>query len=416
MGAMLLTSASANADDGFKRLGGNEDVEFINTNVDENGKHIRGSYLTNPWYDNWSFTIMGGAQTIVSGTGDHNTGFDNHTAIVTPAVEIMVSKWFTPVIGFRAGFQGFWIEEQFGGKDYNHYALKRDGEDGRHITFNNTYLHGDVMWNFVNSFWGYRQNRFYNIVPYVNFGYMRLVHPEDNIFTGERRDREFEIGFGLNNTFRITPRLQAVLDLRWGNMDGRYHDVLNGGRVNHFSAQAGLAYSIEKWYFARSKGIEKQRDVAKTDAVTAMAALNEMMMDNEALQNDVQEVQAELEEARRISPDDFIQRVKAAGLILYYEINISKLNFTERNHLNDYVTETLENDPKHIFYLTGSADEGTGNFEINTRLSHERAEGVRNILIKEYNIPEDQVVIKATIISSQHEDGRLDRCVLLENE
>lgn len=105
-----------------------------------------------------------------------------------------------------------------------------------------------------------------------------------------------------------------------------------------------------------------------------------------------------------------------ADLVLYYEINISKLNFTERHHLDEFVKETLDRDPEHIFYLTGSADKGTGTFEINTRLSRERAFGIREILMNEYKVPEEQIVIKATIISDKHEDGALDRCVLIEKE
>lgn len=173
----------------------NEELEISNTNVDERGKRIRGSYLTNPWYSNWSIALMGGAQTLVSGTKEHNTGFDLNTA--------------------------------------------------------------------RNTFWGYRANRFYNIIPYAQFGMIRLCHPDYPLFSTGHRDRDFEIGVGLFNTFRITDALQDVVDLRWGNVDGRYHDVREGERVHHFTAQVGIAYNIEKWYFTRAKFIKEQRDVPR---------------------------------------------------------------------------------------------------------------------------------------------------------
>lgn len=433
---MFVLSAAANAtgtaDKSNRVL--EDDPDYINTNIDENGNRIRGAYLTNPWYSNWSVGLFGGAQTLVSGTKDHNLGLDFNTARLTPSFEIDIAKWFVPVFGIRFGAQGLSLEEDF--EHYNayfanHYAIKR--KDGINY-YTETYFHGDVMWNFVNSIWGYRANRFYNVVPYAHAGYFRLSHPDDPIFTTERRDRELNFGFGVYNTFRITNALQLAVDLRWGNIAGRFHDESDGGRVNHFTANAGLVYNIEKWYWSRSRGIENQRDAAvadaaasaaaadaakaaadaaKADADAARKALDDVMKQNQDLQNQVKDAQ---DSYIKLTPDEFQRRVAEAGLIVYYQINISKLNFSEKHHLDAYVKATLAADPKHVFYLTGSADEGTGNFEINTRLSKERAQGVKDILMKEYNVPEDQVVIKATIISSEHEDGSLDRCVLLENK
>lgn len=57
-----------------------------------------------------------------------------------------------------------------------------------------------------------------------------------------------------------------------------------------------------------------------------------------------------------------------------------------------------------------------GNTKINTRLSSQRAENVKKILMDKYNVPASQIVIKSTLISDAHEDGRLDRCVLIENK
>ena len=405
-----------------------DDVEYINTNIDENGNRIHGAYLTNPWYSNWIISLSGGVQTLVSGTKEYNEGIDFNTARLTPSYEFYIAKWLTPVLAVRFGAQGLSLEENFDKHwNGNHYII--NNVDGVNY-YNETYFHGDVMWNFVNTIWGYKANRFYNIVPYAHAGYLRLSDPDEPLFTKNKRDRELNFGFGLYNTFRLTNKFQFIVDLRWGNIAGRFHDVSNGGRVNLFTANAGVAYNIEKWYWSRSRGLENARDAAiadaaasvadaanaKADADAARKALDDVMKQNQALKNQVKDAQDELSSYVKLTPDEFQRRVAEAGLVVYYQINISKLNFSEKHHLDDYIKATLATDPKHVFYLTGSADEGTGNFETNTRLSKERAEGVKEVLIKEYNVPEDQVVIKATIISSEHEDGSLDRCVLLENK
>ncbi|MBP9986957.1 MAG: OmpA family protein, partial [Bacteroidales bacterium] len=69
-----------------------------------------------------------------------------------------------------------------------------------------------------------------------------------------------------------------------------------------------------------------------------------------------------------------------------------------------------------VFYLTGSADNGTGSFERNSFLSTNRVNRVKTYLKNKFGIPENRIVIKAAIVSDKHEDGRLDRCVLFENE
>lgn len=306
---------------------------------------------------------------------------------------------------------------------YNHYMPKHDeliegdfNSRTDHNYYTNTYLHGDIMWNVINTFWGYQPNRLYNVIPYAQFGYMRLCHPDHSLFTTTWRDREFVIGAGILNTFRISDAFQISCDLRWGGMDGRYHDVREGDNVNHISMMAGIIYNIENWHWVRMSEIGQQIDAAKTDADAAIAALNDVVKKNEDLKNQLRDAQDELAKVEKLPAEDFRKRVAEAEHIVYYEINISKVNITESRHLDSYIKQVMEINPKHVFYLTGSADEGTGNFEINTRLSHDRAYGIKDILMNEYNIPEEQIVIKNTIISSEHEEGALDRCVLMENK
>ena len=109
-------------------------------------------------------------------------------------------------------------------------------------------------------------------------------------------------------------------------------------------------------------------------------------------------------------------RADAADIVIYFYINVYKPNFSELHHLDAYVQETLQRDPDHVFYLTGSADKGTGTFERNTFLCRQRAYEIRDIRIRDYGVKENNIVIKSTIISDKHIDGALDRCVIIESE
>lgn len=402
------------------------EFKYIDTNVDENGKHMRSRYLTNPWFDNWSITLSGGAQTLVSGTKENNTGFDFGTARVTPAFEFAITKWFTPVVALRLGVQGLSLEEDFPKTNtWYHYVIK--SENGINY-YAQSYWHGDFLWNIENTIYGYRSNRIWNFSPYAHVGYLRLSHPDEPFFTNVYRDREFEFGFGLDNTIRLNNSLLLTADLRWGNIAGRFHDAYDGGRVNHFVVMGGVQYNLNRWFWGRSKGIEEDLASAKSDFENALADVNSAKAEADAAKRALESLQRENEnlknavatveecDCENLTLDEFNQRLRNAGLVVYYQINISKLNFSERHHLDEYVNATLADDPKHVFYLTGSADKGTGTMEINTRLSRERAQGIKKILMEEFKVPEGQIVIKATIVSDEHEDGSLDRCVLFENE
>lgn len=398
------------------------------------GHFIRGAYLTNQWYDNWSFGVSAGLQTLSS---KQNTGIR-----VTPAIDLGVTKWFTPSIAFRAGFRGLDLQENHPGTVFNHYQLKNvNGINYFHLTD----FHLDMMWSATNAIGGYKESRFGNVIPYATASYLRFIHPDygfvnpvqrdengdpivKNGITQYMRDREIGFGFGVLGTFRLTHNISATIDLRDTKVSGRYHDYSNGGPSDIYSLTFGLAYTIHKWYWER-----QTTSIAplKTEANEAKEALAEAEAKTKALENKNEDLQIKVnalvtyvedlkesaEQGLKSNPrDELLLRLAESDCILYYDINVDKLSSTESIRLDSYVRKMCEIDPKHVFYITGSADEGTGNVNINSRLSKARAAGVKNILMRKYGVPESQIVIKATVISSEHEDGRLDRCVFFENE
>lgn len=402
-----------------------EKVAPEDNNRDENGKISRSGYITNEWYDNWSIAVAGGAQTMISGfPNNNNRGFDPGTAVFTPALDVSLTKWVTPATAIRLGFQGLNLREDFDAYNWNHYVVK--SIDGRNY-YGQTYLHADILWSLTNFVWGYKESRFYNATPYFHAGYLRLYHPDEGIFTNVYRDREFELGFGLINTLRVSKHIGINVDLRWGNFAGRYHDASNGGRVNHFTALAGVSYTFHKWYWNRYstavKGYESALDAERAlrDASDRkLAQAEKELADARKALADAQDAIAKRaadEAARRPGiQDELLRRIANAELVLFYPINVDKLSAQELYRLDNYVKVVREQDPGHVFYITGSADKGTGNERINTRLSQNRAVSVKKLLMSKYGIPESQIVIKAMIITDRHADGSLDRCTIFESE
>jgi hypothetical protein len=91
-------------------------------NRDENGKILRGGYITNGFWGNW----------FVSAGAGVNMFYDNAETANGLALDVNVGKWITPCVGVRAGFNGLkGMDDKFGN------------------------VHGDVMSNISNAIGGY---------------------------------------------------------------------------------------------------------------------------------------------------------------------------------------------------------------------------------------------------------------------
>ena len=394
-------------------------------NRDAQGHVVRGAYLTNQWFDNWAFGIAGGVQTTYAPVKGAGLRF-------TPAFDIYAMKWVTPTVAARFGFQGFKMEEQYPLKWMGrHYAIARDADDPTIARYKQTYFHVDLLFSVTNFFAGYRESRTLNLSPYLHAGYLRLGHPDYSYFNSTYRDREIAFGFGLYSAYKITNHISATSDLRVSNFSGRYHDE-DGGRVNSIYLTVGASYTIFKWYWERHATAIAPLRAGYDDAIASLEAVEnenkELIQVTEELKNaninlnitnkqleDKVQAQAAID-SRRNPNDELLHRVANAEIVLYYELDIDKLSPTESLRLENYVIDTYQADRKHVFYITGSADKGTGSASHNAKLSRRRAENVKKTLVRDYGIPASQVVIKASIVSDKHADGRLDRCVLFENE
>lgn len=433
--AIVLAVASLASVNGFAQNSSDPSLE-------KGSKHGReakdnGIYLTNKWYDNWSFGIAGGAQIMV--------GKGNKPLPVTPEFEINITKWVVPAIGVRLGFQGPQVKEyRYVTKtDFNNHFIAKGypghGFEGDCLMkWQQLYLHGDILFNISSMFWGYKENRIVSVIPYVNAGFYRLSHPDYNYFnpkdktTGQYyRDREFALGGGILLNFRITNNWYATLDYRDASISSRYHTFKNegGNRTNNMSLSVGVTYTIKKWYFEKQNEAVAPVVASYTQAKEALDDIKQANKDlstqNEALGKEVKNLNDSLDvlrnalaqaKANGTDIDPILARIANADLVFYYDINQSKLTTTEALRLDNYVQTVLDKDSKHVFYITGSADKGTGTEQRNIQLSSSRAEYVKNLLMKKYKISDSQIVIKDPMITDQHKDARFDRCVIMESE
>ena len=166
---------------------------------------------TDRFKDNW----------YVSGSLGVNVLSQNVGEIDSPArfgLDFSVGKWFSPMFGARAGWQGIGI------------ATSRK-------SFGYNYVHGDILWDIMGTADGRNPERIWTLAPYVNMG-MVLNTNDGNLYS-----KGFGAGPGLLNSFRIGRRLDAFIDLRSTIFSERLVGS-SAGTAMMLSALAGLQYRL----------------------------------------------------------------------------------------------------------------------------------------------------------------------------
>ena len=352
-----------------------------NNNRDENGNIVRGPYLTNEFGDNWFISLGAGANSIFS-TPDVKFGFGGL------AIEANIGKWFTPSVGARFGYKG--IDNSF--KVKSGYTTMIDDGTGDWDAMH--YVHGDLLWNISNALSGYKETRFWDVIPYASAGWLGFKSPYYKVLNGDEREVEDEwtVGAGILNKFRLSDRVGLYIDL---SVLSTRHQVLcisPRASVNHIFAQvpsatAGLIFNLGRTNWDRYSSV-----APKPCALPFTEADYKALQDKvKALEIDKKALADELEAAKNFKPEPVV--IKTEGkkqIVLFFDLAKDTLNKNELAHLHAFASK-LSPDAK--LKVTGSADSGTGNEKINTKLSTNRAQLVVDILTKQYGIPVENIEV-----------------------
>lgn len=181
----------------------------------------------NRFRDNW---FVGGA----IGVNALNVKVGSFDSPASLGLDAHFGKWFTPMFGARVGWQGLDIKTKEASFGYN-------------------YVHGDLLWDFMNTFDSYRPGRIYTLAPYVNVGAILNTGAKSKLAS-----KGFGAGLGLVNSFRITPYMSTYLDLRATLMSERSVGH-RAGKALMTSAMAGLQFDLGRsdWDVVPAKASER---------------------------------------------------------------------------------------------------------------------------------------------------------------
>lgn len=355
---------------------------------------------TNHFFDNCFVTIGIGGQIFFS---DHNKQMKSKDRF-TPAINAGVGKWFTPGLGVRLMYNGYKakgltkILDHSTGKtyDWSHskdYSLSGGPLYEQEVKF--YHLHGDVLFNLNNLFCGYKEARFWSIIPYAGLGYA--------VTNDSYKAKEVTANIGLINQIRLGKSVDLNVDVM-GMLVNDCFDGENGRRMNDgiLSATIGLVYKFNerKWNKRQDRTVYDM-----TEANSLRNSLEKANAENERLQK----------EMANKKPEVIVEKeVIASPNYVTFKINSTELSKEARVSLGLFAETIKKGASSSVYVISGYADASTGSKKINERLSVGRAEAVYNCLIKEFGISPKQLEVnhKGGVDNMFYNEPYLSRAVI----
>ena len=361
---------------------------------------------TNRFWDNWFVSVGGGGQIYF---GDHDKQIDLNKRIA-PALDIAVGKWFTPGIGIRLMYSGLksngatrddWAcDITHGTGEHVPGWAGVPGDDLQYSKYKMGNLHADVLFNVLNLFGGYNENRKWDLSPYAGLGWARVYDSPSS--------KEVSANLGILTSWHFCDALALNLDVRGMFVNDRF-DGEGGGRFGegNLSATIGLTYKFKQRGWDRSKTVYRYN---YGDLESMRRKLNDMSVENDRLKK-------ALADGDRQKAQTIVKKIAAANLVIF-QINKTKLSNEARANLGLLAEIIKSGDPDAVYTITGYADAGTGNRKGNERLSKERAENVYDCLVNEFGVSEKQLRIdyKGGVENMFYNDPRLSRAVITRGE
>ena len=250
--------------------------------------------------------------------------------------------------------------------------------------------------NLMNMFGGYKPDRFFEIDFYagggVIFGFSE---------SGNAPSASFNTGF--INTFRLTEQLRLMLNIRGAlvgdDFDGeaymdeptKKHWLANHKMDGIAGATVGLTYNIGKEY-------SKWRLAERTSVY---------QYDKETVEKIVKEVvEVEKEVAKPEVPE------------VWFHINfiIDRWDISKKELINIHaVSDLIKSTPNTKYLICGYADKQTATPAHNLMLSENRAKAVYNVMVNEFGVNPDQLVMdyKGGVDYMFYNMKELSRCTMI---
>lgn len=168
------------------------------------------------WKGNWFVGANGGINAFL-GTP---MGCNDLGGRIKGQFGINAGKWFTPTVGSRVSFNGYWLSNSDG------------------ITQEGWGVYSEILWNLTNALYGNHDKTRFGLIPYIGVGMLHNRQAQTN---------PFAISYGIVARYGLTSRLKLNLELgcktTFSDFDGSGTPGRFGGD-NILSLSAGVSFTL----------------------------------------------------------------------------------------------------------------------------------------------------------------------------
>ncbi len=332
----------------------------------------RTTFEANKFWHNWFVSANFGANSFFG----ENSSDAKFKSTITFMPQIAVGKMFNPWLGVRL---------QGGGGSLHGFTP----EANRMLHMHYMHLQADVMVGLINFFAKYKEDRVFDLVPFVGIGGMT-----------RKKDQSFTIHAGIQGKFRLSKRFDANIEAQGLIFDDDM--VVKGGFPN--DGLAGLTAGIT--YYFKGRGF---RVAPKRADMDCLAARNRKLSDRiTELENRPAEVREVIKEVEVPADVEFKPSTNP------FKFNSSKVEDIYEPLVYN-LAQYMKNNEDAKVRIVGYADK-FGTVQVNMRISQKRAEAIANILTKEYGIESDRIQIEYVGKEKPYykNNNKWNRCAMIE--
>ncbi len=331
------------------------------------------TFLKNGFWDNW-FIGAGAGANIYFGDNNKDADFFNRFT-VTP--EFQVGKWISPYLGTRIKAAGLTNLHTF--------------NDNASIMSRNRYasFQANLMWSITDYFMKYSSDRVYRLIPYVGFGWAfgwdYANQPEYAM--GHTRDNSMTLNAGIINNFKLSNRVTLSIEFAATALKSGFNQVKTSGNYDILgTASAGLIFNLGK---TATFSEAELRNPLEIEALNN--TINELHQQNQLLAQ--RPVSCPECPPSEIITEKIVESNPLINNVVLFKINQTKVDPYQGVNIYN-IAQYLKDNPQLKVKVVGYTDKKTGTATINEKLSAERAQNVARILIDEYNISRDRVIVE----------------------
>lgn len=335
----------------------------------------KATFINNGFWDHWFIGAGAGANIYF---GDRNSDADFFNRF-TVAPEIQFGKWINPYLGTRIKGAGLTNLHTF---NDNASVMSRN----RFAT-----VQADLMWSMTDYFMKYSSNRVYSLVPYVGFGWAFGwdYTNQPTYASGYSRMNGMTLNAGIINNFKLSDRVTLSIEFAATAVRSEFNQVKSSGNYDILgTASAGLIFNIGKTAtFSEAELRNPQEIDALNSRINELYAQNQELAQRPVDCPDCPEPEVITEKVVEFEENPLINNV------VLFKINQTKVDPYQGVNIYN-IAQDLKDNPQFKVRVIGYTDRKTGTSQINEKLSAERAQNVARILISDYGISRDRVIVE----------------------